>query len=572
MKTIVLASSQTVVPGITRRSANFHPSIWGDHFLSYASDFTEIDAHSETKRQQLKEEVKKILGIAVDQQSQQLNLIDAIQRLGVSYHFESEIDSALQHIYDACHDCDDKDDDDLYTTALRFRLLRQQGHNVSCDVFKRFKNNEGKFKESLITDVQGLLSLYEATHMRVHREDILDEALAFTTIHLKSWLPHLSNSLAEQVNHALQQPIHKGLTRLETRPYMSIYQEVESHNQVLLYFAKLDFNRLQKVHQRELNSITRWWKDLDFATKLPFARDRLVECYFWILGVYFEPQYFLARKILTKVIAMASTVDDIYDVYGTPEELSLFTDAIERWDINELDQLPEYMRLFYRALIDVYIDMEEEMAREGRSYCIHYAKEAMKKLIRAYFEEAKWFNEGYAPTMEEYMKVALVSSGYMMLSTTCIVGMGELATNEAFDWVSSEPLIVRASSTIARLMDDVAGHEVRKRSWNVCFKHPFNFIEQERGDAASAVECYMKQHGASKQVAYDEFDNLVTNAWKDINQECLHPTVVPMPLLLRILNMARVIDVVYKGEDGYTNSKTKLKNYIISVLINSVAI
>lgn len=72
---------------------------------------------------------------------------------------------------------------------------------------------------------------------------------------------------------------------------------------------------------------------MDFARKLPFARDRMVECYFWILGVYFEPNYSLARRILTKVIAMTSIIDDIYDVYGTPEELKLFTEVIERFEL-----------------------------------------------------------------------------------------------------------------------------------------------------------------------------------------------------------------------------------------------
>ena len=79
-----------------------------------------------------------------------------------------------------------------------------------------------------------------------------------------------------------------------------------------------------------LYSNCRWWKDLDFAKKLPFARDRIVECYFWIVSVYFEPQYSLARKILTKVISMTSILDDIYDAYGTLEELEPFTEAIER--------------------------------------------------------------------------------------------------------------------------------------------------------------------------------------------------------------------------------------------------
>ena len=76
----------------------------------------------------------------------------------------------------------------------------------------------------------------------------------------------------------------------------------------------------------------RWWKELDFATKLPFARDRFVEGYFWILGWYFEPQYVRARRILTKTISMTSIIDDIYDAYGTFEELELFTEAIERFD------------------------------------------------------------------------------------------------------------------------------------------------------------------------------------------------------------------------------------------------
>lgn len=74
----------------------------------------------------------------------------------------------------------------------------------------------------------------------------------------------------------------------------------------------------------------RWWKDLDFATKLPFARDRIVECYFWPLGVFFEPKYGSGRKMLTKAIAVYSAIDDIYDAFGTLEELELYTQVAER--------------------------------------------------------------------------------------------------------------------------------------------------------------------------------------------------------------------------------------------------
>lgn len=82
---------------------------------------------------------------------------------------------------------------------------------------------------------------------------------------------------------------------------------------------------------------------MDTANKLPFARDRVVECYFWILGMHFEPQYFPSRMILTKVIAVTSVVDDIYDVYGTLEELVLFTEAIERFEVDTFFSRVVYM-------------------------------------------------------------------------------------------------------------------------------------------------------------------------------------------------------------------------------------
>ncbi|KAM7486317.1 hypothetical protein LguiA_002326 [Lonicera macranthoides] len=557
-------SPKNKIPEPARRSANYHPSIWGDHFLKYANlDCTKSDGAAELQHEQLKEEVRKMIVDGSEEPAQQLKLIDAIQRLGVSYHFESEIDVVLKNhlanFNDSFGKCNKiNDEDNLYMLALRFRLLRQRGHHVSCDVFNKFKNSEGKFKESLINDTQGLLSLYESAHLRVHEEDILDEALEFTTTHLKQMLNSLgSNTLsAPQVVYALNMPIRKGLTRLDARHYLPIYQQDNSHNKTLLKFAILDFNMLQKVHQRELGDTTRWWKDLNVAEKLPFARDRMVECYFWILGVYFEPRYYLARRILTKVISLTSIIDDIYDVYGTIEELILFTNAIQRWDLNSANQLPEYMRQIYATLLDVYREMEEELSKEGKSYRVNYAKEAMKQLVRAYFHEADWYHKGYVPTMEEYMEVALVSGAYIMLATTSFVGMGESVTKQAFDWVSNNPLIVKASSVICRLTDDMVGHE----------------FEQERGHVASAVECYMKQHEVTKEETFAEFNRRITNAWKDMNQECLGTTAVPMALLDRVLNLARVINLVYKDEDGYTHAKTRVKNFITSLLIESVPI
>ncbi|KAL3740130.1 hypothetical protein ACJRO7_021418 [Eucalyptus globulus] len=546
---------------VERHSANFHPSIWGDYFLKYASCSCSMenghDQHAEQEIQKLDDEVKRMLCADADKPSLKLDMIDQIQRLGIAHRFASDIDHVLKQLSETCFVCNngDRDIDDLYTAALLFRLLRQQGYRVSSDIFNKFKDPSGKFSEKHASDVRGLLSLYEASHLSVHGEDVLDQALSFSLTHLESVKEQLSPPLATQVRHALKQTIRKGVPRLEARQYISMYEAEPLHNEVLLSLAKLDFNRLQKQHQKELFDITRWWMGLDFKRKLPFARDRLVEGYFWIVGVHFEPELAVARRMMTKVIAVTSVLDDIYDVYGTYEELELFTQAIQRWDIDCIHELPEYMQVFYKALINIYVEIEEILACTGKSYCLCYAVEAMKRQARYYFAEAKWMHQQHKPTMDEYMSIALVSSGYPLLAVTSFVGMPDIVTKDDLDWLFNDPKILKASTIICRLMDDLATHK----------------FEQSRGHVDSAVQCYMKLYGVTEQEAENNLHKQVNDSWKDINEECLRPTAVAMPLLVGILNLSRVMDVLYKdGGDHYTNPHIALKDYIHSVLIDPV--
>lgn len=128
--------------------------------------------------------------------------------------------------------------------------------NIS-DVFNKFKDEQLNFDEKLIADVEGMLSLYEASHLRIHGEDILDEALAFTSSHLKLISTQMSPFFSTKVNNCLKRPLHKNLPRLVTRDYISAYEEDPSHDETLLLFAKLDFNMLQKQYQKEVGNISK---------------------------------------------------------------------------------------------------------------------------------------------------------------------------------------------------------------------------------------------------------------------------------------------------------------------------
>ncbi|KAM0961654.1 hypothetical protein FF1_021030 [Malus domestica] len=537
---------------IVRPSKYYHPSIWRDQFINY-DDSQEIRTCADIQHQvnHLKEAVRRKIFTAIASDfSHQLKLIDIIQRLGVAYHFEREIEEALDNMHATIFDYHGDNYGDLYSVALGFRILRQHGYNATCAMFNRFKDDEnGSFKESLTDDLSGMLSLYEASHLRVHGEDILEEAFNFTTTHLESAATKASYPLSAQITQALERPLRRSLERLSARHYTSIYQDEASHDEALLKLAKLDFNLVQALHKKELQEITRWWRALEFDRKLPFARDRVVELYFWTVGVYFEPQYSVGRKILAKVNVLLTVMDDIYDSFGTFEELVTFTEAIDRWDVNGLDELQDYMQIFYYALLNLFNEIEEEMIKKGNSYRVPYAIEAMKGQAHSYLDEARWLHEGRIPSMEEYMRVATVSISYTFNTAITLLGMGDIVTKQSFDWLFNDPKIIRAANTIFRIMDDIVSTDA---------------------DAITCVHCYMKQYGVSKQEAVDVFEKQIMDLWKDINEEFLRSTVVPMPVLTRVLNLVRVPDLLYKGDDGFTRVGKVTKDGVASICIDPV--
>nr|XP_009387495.1 PREDICTED: alpha-humulene synthase-like [Musa acuminata subsp. malaccensis] len=306
--------------------------------------------------------------------------------------------------------------------------------------------------------------------------------------------------------------------------------------------------RLQR--ERSIEDMVKWWNEIAPSKSLDFARDRLVECYYWTLGIYFEPHYSRARMITAKVFALISIMDDIYDVYSTLEESQQFTEAIQRWDAKAVHKLPEYMKDYFLKLIHTFEEFETLLALNEK-YRLYYLKESMKAVSKAYFEESKWSAPRYVPTLEEHLQVSLISAANPVLECASFVGMGEIATEEVFKWITSFPKIVQASGIISRIMNDITSHE----------------LEQTREHVASTVQCYMKEFGIDVHVTCKKLQGLVDDAWKKINEECLNPTAFSFALLERIINYSRMAENINKHIDGYTNSSMRTKEYISLLLV-----
>lgn len=262
-------------------------------------------------------------------------------------------------------------------TSLKFRLLRQHGYRYPQDVFKSFMDEREKFKDSLCKDAEGLLYLYEASYLSLKGETILDEAREFSTKHLKDSIVNkeMDPDLVTSIAHALELPLQWRMLRLEARWYIDVYERRSNKKPIVLELAKLDFNMVQAIHQEDLKHTSRWWRHCGLGESLTFVRDRLVENFLWSVGIRFEPQFQQSRRMLTQVGVLIATIDDVYDVHGTLEELELFSNAVERWDTTAMEQLPDYMKICYLALLNVVNEMAyDTLIRQGLHIIPHLKK------------------------------------------------------------------------------------------------------------------------------------------------------------------------------------------------------
>ncbi|KAG6472738.1 hypothetical protein ZIOFF_070215 [Zingiber officinale] len=283
----------------------------------------------------MKQEIRNMLCDA--RSSSELMLaIDCVQKLDVEHHFEEEIVAALESLYrESYADQLHRRVNTLHEAALLFRLLRQTRYPVSSD------HKRGEFMPSLTGGSHGIVSLLEASYLNTG-EGILYEANRFATHHLNSSMPHFAPHFAKFIRQTLAHPYHVSLQSYRARRFLvSLGGGEQGRRKIVEEFARRDFKEVQLLHLQELEQVTSWWETLGLARELKFARDQPSKWYTWSMTVLSNPKFSSYRVALTKVIAFVYLIDDIFDVYGSLDELKLFVKAMNKWELSaNIDPLP----------------------------------------------------------------------------------------------------------------------------------------------------------------------------------------------------------------------------------------
>ncbi|KAH9751596.1 Beta-myrcene/(E)-beta-ocimene synthase 2 [Citrus sinensis] len=213
------------------------------------------------------------------------------------------------------------------------------------------------------------------------------------------------------------------------------------------------------------------------------------------MGVGSEPQFAYCRRIVTIAIALITVIDDIYDVYGTLDELELFTAAVERWDI-------------------------------------HY----WLGLIQAGLVEAKWYHSKYTPTLGEFLENGLVSvAGPIVTMSAYLSGTNPIIQKE-LEFLESNPDFVHWSCKIFRLQDDLGTSS----------------DEIQRGDVPKSIQCYMHETGASEEVAREHIKDMMRQMWRKVNAyRADKDSPVSQNTVDFMLNLVRMSHFMYLHGDGH---------------------
>eukprot|EP00253_Pinus_taeda_P007093 PITA_07093 len=562
--------------GVQRRKGDYHSNLWDDDFIQSLSTPYGAPCYRERAGRlvgEVKEMFNSVTVTPLNDLIECLSMVDSVERLGIDRHFKNEIKSVIDHIYSYWGEkgigCGRESDViDLNSTALGFRTLRLHGYPVSSDVLKVFKNENGEFACSANIqtegEIRGVLNLFRASLVAFPGENVMGEAEIFSTTYLKEALktvPISSASLSREIEYVLEYRWLTNFPRLEARNYIDLFGNdsnpslERTKKEKLLELAKLEFNIFHSLQQKELKHVSRWWKDSGFS-ELTFTRHRHVEFYTLASCIATEPKHSSFRLGFAKLCYLGIVLDDIYDTFGTMDELELFTAAIKRWDPSATECLPQYMKGVYMVFYDCVNGMAREAEKTQGRDTLSYARNTWEAVFDAFLEEAKWISSGYIPTFEEYLENGKVSFGYRAATLQPILTLDVPLPLHILQEIDFPSKFNDLASSILRLRGDVCGYKA----------------ERSRGEEASSISCYMRDNlGATEEDTLNHIDSMIEEKIRELNWEFLKPeSNVPISSKKHAFDILRAFYHLYKYRDGFSIANSETKNLVMRTVLEPV--
>lgn len=497
-----------------------------------------------------------------------LCMVDNLERLGIGRHFKSEITSVLDETYRCWLEGDEEIFMDNATCAMAFRLLRFNGYDVSSDHIKQITEEE--------LDINTALEVYRASEAILYPNDsALEKQNSLCAQFLKQKLHSdlanegkLDKYIKKEVDYAIEFPFYATLDHMghrtaielynidSTRVLKTAFRSPNIRDEAFLKLAVEDFNICQSIHQEELKSIERWVVE-NRLDKLKFARQKSAYCYYSAAATSFAPELADARISWTKNGVLTTVVDDFFDTVGSMEELENLIHLLQKWDVDvSVECCSEQVEIIFCAIHSTISEIgAKAFAYQGHDVTGHVHK-IWLDLVKTMFEEAKWANDTYVPTIDEYMNNAYVS---FALGPIVLPSLYFLGPNLSEEVVSSSEYhkLFELMSTCGRLLNDINGYERELAEGKL------NAMSLRTMDGSKTVD------EASKEIR----SIIATNRrelLKMVLQKKENNSIVPQACKELFWKMSKVLHFFYLKDDGFSSGH--IKNAVNSLIYEQLSI
>ncbi|KAJ4878502.1 hypothetical protein Rs2_43520 [Raphanus sativus] len=365
-----------------------------------------------------------------------LSMVNVIENIGLGEFFCREIEHVLQQVYTNEEENVDRVPisylaDKLHKDSLAFRMLRMRGQTISPRSFCWFLNDQ-QTRDHLERNTDSfflvILSVYRATDLMFPGEQELEEAREYTRNLLEQ-----SRSIDERmIKHELSTPWIARLKHLDHRMWIedkdsnvlsvgkaSFLRLHSTYISKLTHLASRNFLFRQAIYRSELDELTMWVKKWGL-NDIGFGREKTTYCYFATATSLPFESAIKVGKLTAKTAILVTVADDLFDEEGSLEDLEALTQAVIRWDG---DELKGYGKIIFRALDDIVRETTEACSKQHGVDITDQLRDIWAETFEAWLREAVWSKKGHMPSMEEYLHSGMISiaAHTMALSVSCLM-------------------------------------------------------------------------------------------------------------------------------------------------------
>ncbi|CAI0405039.1 unnamed protein product [Linum tenue] len=329
----------------------------------------------------------------------------------------------------------------------------------------------------------------------------------------------------------------------------------------LAKLAVEDFNSLQSSHRRELQHLMLWLEEKGLD-EMRLAKVRMGYCYFSAVATFSDADHSDARVLFSKHALLVSLVDDLFDMFGTHEEILNLVHLFERWDVNgptSSQFSSELVETLYWAIHSTICEnVEKAFPTQGRSVMNHIV-ELWVEMLKGMLKEAEWSKTNTIPTLEEYSTNATITLGVGAFLVPALYLAGQKLSEEVVKGLKFQKLF-RETSNCGRLLNDSRGYE-----------------REAAEGKPNAVLLRMKQgkggNGAEEE-AMEEVERSIENLTRQVLEMALDENdygQVPSEIRDMFWKSIQVFYLFYMKEDLY-HASTKLVNVVESVINEPISL